>query len=143
MTYKTLRNKAFRDGYKLVKSNYESEVWSGTPYAMLKGDWLSDYKARKDQLTLEVPDLAPVISLAIGYIPVEQTRIEMDVDGMDLVKLKHKEREATVQKRFFDLVRAIYPDSTVRLANGESHKFSPVRFYDNHKLVAVVMPLAT
>lgn len=140
MVYKSLRNKAFSGEYRIIKSQYKSKVWTGTGSVMVQGDFVEDYKYRNDQYLKEVPDLEPIMDMATGYTPIE-TALAYEEDERDLVALENKNRKAVVQKRFYDFVKTIFPEAEIRLAGEFGHQFSPVRFYNNHELVAVIMPL--
>ena len=139
---KSLRNKALREADRLITGTYNGEDWAvpggwyATKYPIYEG-----YRVLKRQ---SVPDIKPDMSRIIDNLSKLETATEFErknEDGFEAVYIRTTNMfsGAKVNALYYDLLKDLHPDAEIRVS--PENKFAPVAFYEDQKIVALLMPL--
>ena len=146
MAYKTLRNKALRD-CDLITCTLDNKSWYSNRYLATEFNIFKDYKITKNNNVIgNTPNLSMILDRVKDSIYAEVENIE-DTPLNDNVFLSVKTDagivKTLVNKNYFDLIKTLYPDSTIKIAIESPYRpeLEVVKFEVNNRLVAVIMPI--
>jgi hypothetical protein len=137
--YKTLRNKALQTANRLILCKCNDEIWSAPGgYFAVNFDIYQDMPLRSYHLDVREqgrPDLGKVLSNAPNKYEAVTSITASEDEGF--MYLSGASTEVKVNSDYLQLLQKLYPEATMSAAG----TFDPVRFEQNGKLVAVLMPV--
>lgn len=131
---KTIRNKALKVNEELYISNYLGDKWY-TPdgHFSIKYNIYEGYKLKKHQ---QIPIITPRLEPHLNRYLINEYVVANNIEIDEIVYINDI---YAVSKKYYDLAVDIYPNATIKIST--NNKYSPVLFYDNNKLVGLIMPL--
>lgn len=143
---KALITKAFRAN-EVSTPLVQGKSWNGNKYFAIKSNVLKDYKLRSKEIITHQHDAIykPVFDVLpnktdcidVQLVTDNSNNIDNTVEVSNKIKTVYK---TVINENYHKLITKTFPDCEIYFG-GKDNFYTPVQYYSNDELVAIVMPV--